>query len=345
MEGSSSDRRVPEERVWIKVQPRYARILVPDVTKHYRELPKNLVVIEGDGTCKGLTPGNTRTQSLEEKAPGLKKDEGKQSPDTTPTETTTELEEGKEQQSPGYTTNESTTDEEPASPQEDETAVSTDTADTDLQEERMLTPHSPKKYNPPTTSKAPPPKPPAEIDGRGIEEGTKEEWPAQQEQPRSKRTTPLPGDGADGLTELETDRKRNRMERFTHHQEPTEDENITQVKEEELQKDQETTEHRWLTGLLPHLLDARTDGELRENMETILEQQPAWLRAQIRKDLRERSDSSGRPMTSSLANVILWRNYRLKITRVTRLFNVKGLRKVVDICINDMELDQIHGTG
>ena len=145
--------------------------------------------------------------------------------------------------------------------------------------------------------------------------------------------------------ELETDRKRSRVERLTRHQEPTEDEHITRVKDEEPQVGRDATEHRWLTGLLPHLLDPRTDGELGADMETIYEQQPAWLRAQIRKDLRERSEASGRPMTSSLANVTLWRNYRLKITQVTRLFNVKGLRRVVDICLSDMELDQIHGTG
>ena len=325
MEGSSTDRYIPEERVWIHVLPRYARILVPDETKHYKTVSasrraeskavkKHISTQTDPWEVVGMAPPSEDMDDTQEQS---------QDPSVELKEKPYWMGVSQERIAPS-----NQTEEDYAPTEYEDTFPETDT----MEEQSTGTDAEPKRlqrFDPPTTSKAPPPTPHSssicteEPGERSDTESKKREIY------HEKRSAPY-SDSSKNLQSQPRERKRAR-----HLKDPKKGDEA-RVKDEGVPLSESDRElHHRLTGLLPHHLDPRTDGELRANIELISEQQPEWLRSQIRKELRDRSIKQGWPITSRQANTVMWRNYRLKITQITALFGVEGMKTVVDLCLGE----------
>ena len=91
--------------------------------------------------------------------------------------------------------------------------------------------------------------------------------------------------------------------------------------------------HQHLSEALPQYLDPETEYRLRGDMALIYDQQPEWLRQQIEGELRSFGVRNEGRVTTRDANILTWRDYRLKVSQVTALFGVSGMSNVVRICL------------
>ena len=329
MEGSSTDRHYPEERVWVHVLPRYARILVPDETKHYRTAPKKKMV-----SCSTQTDTPTEAKTAPPAGGGEERPVHNK-----------EKDKAKQKEEHILTEDDNTSVEEKSSPRKGDKEVEKEerSASTDCWKLKS------RKHDPPTTSKAPPPTPYSSVISTETSEDTSMRESAEQGECQMKSTEPSDhsSDSRSPSEEVRGDYYR-KAKRARCLSDPEAEE--VQVKEEEntppdAAEDEE--QHRRLSGLLPYLLDSRTDGELRSNIETICEQQPAWMRSQIKSEICTRSRDQGYPVTPRQVNTAMWRNYRLKVTQVTALFGVQGMKRVINLCLagEDREQIQLQATG
>ena len=326
MEGSSTDQYAREERVWIKVKPRYARILVPGETKHYKNPPDTVVPVKETEEPRQKSRRVQTDLTGDWIAAFVEPEELKRS-DVRPKQ----VEREEELETDGMSSEVS-----PSSSMEEEEMKSPEGSGGPMQ--------GAKEYNPPTTSKAAPPKPkemigpdtPAYHQG-WTEEGSDENPESGQEEEQEM--------GSPQLQPQQMDQEPHQAGKRVRSKEEPEEEKSQAPDGGGAQGRASDSQHRMLTDLLPHYLDPRTEGELRSDMELILERHPIWLQQQIKKELRGRSTRQGWPVTSKQANIVLWRNYRLKISQVTALFAVSGMKKVVDKCLEEEAEDQTQPTG
>ena len=285
--------------VWIRVAPRYARILAPDENQHFRQLP---------------VPVEAKTKMV-------------------PAETQTEQEGNDES---NYEENYESTSEEKYGKSTSEEENGT----VGRSEEETLSPP------PPTTSKASPPKKHPEI-----EKVTKEEKGGELENLLGRALPKQPMLRAnEGAARPPKKRAREEEEepalKVKIKTEQDDEETNTQEEEHPECLEDRADRHRHLTDVLPLYLEKETDEKLREDMALIYDQEPQWLRTQIESEMQCQAARNNGWLNTRDANILMWRNYRLKVSQVTALFGVSGMSNVVRICLaQGTEEEVIHATG
>ena len=302
--------------VWIRVQPRYARILVPDENQHYRVIPKkagHVVVVNVGSQCdredEDESDGSTGMDPLSESDRSNENDgsNGNENHETPPPSSVQMAEDG---------------------PEGDENNEGEGVAQLDIRSD----------HDPPTTSKA---APPPQKKRQGYPEvvnvlekaqpkcSMPQSWPRKEvDYPPKKRAKENPDKNP--ATEV---KQESLMDDDEEELDPQEEGNT------------EEPQHRRLSETLPLFLEPETEKKLRDDMALIYDQQPEWLRSQIKAELQGRSAQYGRAITSTEANVAIWRNYRLKITQVTALFGVEGMSRVVWACLGKEGASNMQATG